>query len=123
MRVIALTRGQIADKINQAVTKFEIDVMGRGPKEINTIINKDLIIVRMEGFFSVSEQKLARNDGVEMVKRYRTMLFENEEERFRNIIENIINSKVVSVHSDVSTRTGEKIIVLTIDQDLEKKFK
>lgn len=117
-----MTKGQIEDKINQAVTKFEIDVMGRGPKKINTIIIKDLIIIRLEGFVSVSEQRLAQNNGVELIKRVRTLLFENEEENFKAIIENIIESKVISVHSDVSTRTGEKVIVLSTEENLEEKY-
>ena len=118
--MITMTKGQIEDKISQAVTKFEREVMGRGPKQINTIINKDLIIIRIKGFLSISEQRLAKNDRVELVKKVRTLLFENEEENFKKIIENIIKSKIVSIHSDVSTRTEEKIIVLTVEKDLER---
>lgn len=118
-----MTRGQIEARISEAVTKFEVEIMGRGPKQINTIIVNDLIIVRLEGFFSVSEKRLAENDSVELVKRVRTRLFENEEENFKNIIEEIIDTRIISLHSDVSTRTREKVIVITIDEDLEEKIK
>ncbi|MFW6022981.1 MAG: DUF2294 domain-containing protein [Halanaerobiaceae bacterium] len=118
-----MTKGQIEAKISQAVTKFEIEIMGRGPKHINTIIVNDLIIIRLEGFFSVSEKRLAENNSVELIKKVRTLLFENEEENFKKIIEDIIDSRIVSLHSDVSTRTGEKIIVLTMEDDLEEKYK
>ncbi|MFP4015970.1 MAG: DUF2294 domain-containing protein [Halanaerobiales bacterium] len=118
-----MTKGQIEAKISQAVTKFEIEIMGRGPKQINTIIVKDLIIIRLEGFFSVSEKRLAENNSVELIKRVRTLLFENEESNFKKIVEDIIDTTVVSLHSDVSTRTGEKIIVLSMEEDLEEKYK
>ncbi len=117
-----MTKGQIEAKISEAVTKFELEVMGRGPKQINTIIVKDLIIIRLEGFFSVSEKRLAENNSVELVKRVRTLLFENEVENFKKIIQEIIDTELISVHSDVSTRTGEKIIVATVDCNLEKKY-
>ncbi len=117
-----LTKGQIEDQINQVVTRFEIEVMGRGPEKINTMIVKDLIIIRLEGFFSVSEKRLARNDEVEMVKKLRTLLFENEEKNFRKLIEEKIDCEIISVHSDVSTKTGEKIIVLTLNENIEKKY-
>jgi len=117
-----VTKGQIEAKISEGVTKFELEVMGRGPKEINTIIINDLIIIRLKGFFSISEKRLAENNSVELVKRVRTLLFENEVENFKEIIENIIEAEVVSVHSDVSTITGEKIIVASVNCDLEDKF-
>ena len=117
-----MTRGQIENKISEAVTRFEIEIRGRGPDEINTIIVEDLIIIRLKGFFSVSEKRLAKNNKVELIKKVRTLLFENEEDNFRKIIEDIIDTKIISIHSDVSTRTGEKIIVLTTEDNLEEKY-
>ncbi|MFW6036077.1 MAG: DUF2294 domain-containing protein [Halothermotrichaceae bacterium] len=118
-----MTKGQIEAKISQAVTKFEIDIMGRGPKQINTSIVSDLIIIRLEGFFSASEKRLAENNSVELIKKVRTLLFENEEENFKNIIEEIVDNRIVSLHSDVSTKTGEKIIILTMEDNLEEKLR
>jgi uncharacterized protein YbcI len=117
-----VTKGQVEAKISEAVTKFELEVMGRGPKQINTMIVKNLIIIRLEGFFSISEKRLAENNRVELVKRVRTLLFENEVENFKKIIKNIVNTELVSVHSDVSTKTGEKIIIVTLDCNLENKY-
>ncbi len=118
-----MTKGQIEAKISEAITKFEVDIMGRGPKHINTTIINDLILVRLEGFFSVSEKRLAENDNVALIKKVRTLLFENEEDKFKSIIEKIIDNRIISIHSDVSTRTGEKIIVLTAKDDIEAKYK
>ncbi|MFW5999638.1 MAG: DUF2294 domain-containing protein [Halanaerobiaceae bacterium] len=117
-----MTKGQIEARVSEAVTRFEVEVMGRGPKQINTIIVEDLIIVRLEGFFSVSEKHLAENNRVELLKKVRTLLFENEEENFRRRIEEIIDTKIISIHSDVSTRTREKIIVLTMEENIEEKY-
>jgi uncharacterized protein YbcI len=118
-----MTKGQIEAKISEAVTKFEREFMGRGPKQIKTIIVEDLIIIRLIGFLSKSEQKLAEsNHGVELIKRVRSTLFENAREYLESLIKEVIDVNIISVHSDVSTKTGEKIIIITVDEDLEKRF-
>ena len=61
-----MTKGQIEAKVSEAVSRFEIEFMGRGPKQIRTLIVQDLIVIRLKGFLSQSEQKLAENNqGVE----------------------------------------------------------
>ena len=69
-----MTKGQAEAKISEAISKFEIEYNGRGPKQIRTLIVQDLIIIRLKGFLSQSEQKLAENSqGVELLKKVRTM--------------------------------------------------
>ena len=64
-----MTKGQIESKLSEAISKFEIEQMGRGPEKIRTIIFQDLIIIRLKGFLSTSEKNLAQNkDGVELIK-------------------------------------------------------
>lgn len=57
----AMSKGQIEAKVSEAVSRFEIEYMGRGPKQIRTMIIQDMIIIRIKGFLSPSEQKLAEN--------------------------------------------------------------
>lgn len=121
--VSQMTKGQVEAKISEAVSKFEIEFMGRGPKQIRTIIIQDLIIVRLKGFLSQSEQKLAESSqGIELIKKLRTTLFENAREYLETLIKEVIDVNIISTHSDVSTKTGEKIIVITVDENLEEKF-
>ncbi|AYO29746.1 MAG: hypothetical protein PWR06_1554 [Thermoanaerobacteraceae bacterium] len=118
-----MTKGQVEAKISEAISKFEIEFMGRGPKQIRTIIIQDLIIVRLKGFLSQSEQKLAESSqGIELIKKLRATLFENAREYLETLIKEVIDVNIISTHSDVSTKTGEKIIVITVDENLEEKF-
>ncbi|TCT16114.1 uncharacterized protein YbcI [Natranaerovirga pectinivora] len=118
-----MTKGQAEAKISEAISKFEIEFMGRGPKQIKTLIIQDLIIIRLQGFLSQSEHKLAEsNQGVELIKKMRVTLFESARDYLESIIKEIIDMNIVSVHSDISTKTGEKIIVLTMEEHLENKF-
>lgn len=118
-----MTKGQTEAKISEAVSKFEIEFMGRGPKQIRTLIIQDLIIIRLKGFLSQSEQKLAENSqGVELLKKVRTTLFEGSRSFLETLIKEVVDVEIISTHSDVSTKTGEKIIVLTVSENLEERF-
>lgn len=119
-----MTKGQIESKISEAISKFEIEQMGRGPERIRTVIIQDLILIRIKGFLSLSEKNLAQNkEGVELIKKVRTALFENAREDFEKAIQSVIDVNVVSTFSDVSTKSGEKIIAVVMDRDLEDVLK
>ena len=116
-----MTKGQIESKLSEAISKFEIEQMGRGPVKIRTIIFQDLIIIRLKGFLSTSEKNLAQNkDGVELIKKIRTALFENAREELEAVIKSVIDIEIISTYSDVSTKTGEKIIAIVSDKNIEE---
>ena len=119
-----MTKGQLEAKISEIVSKFEIEYMGRGPKTIRTYIISDMIVVRLTGFLSPSEQKLTDNpQGVELFKKVRTSLFEGGRGYLETLIMEVIDVAIVSTHSDISTKTGEKIIVITVDKNIEEYLK
>jgi len=114
------SKGQIEDQISNAVSRFEKEYMGRGPKDIKTKIIQNHILIIIDGFLSPSEQKLAENNqGVKLIKDMRTALFESTIDHLQELINEVISVRVISTHSDVSTMTGEKVIVLTVDCDIE----
>lgn len=116
-----MTKGQIEAKLSEAFSRFEAENMGRGPKKIRTHIFQDLIVVRLTGFLSPSEKNLAQSrEGVELVKKVRTMLFENARDRLEAAVKSVLDVEIVSTYSDVSTRTGEKILTIVVDRDIEK---
>ena len=121
MKPQALTKGRMEAKISEALSRFEIDFMGRGPRQIKTYILQDMIIVRMMGFLSQSERKLAETtQGVEQIKKLRAMLFEAARGEIEAMITSIVKLDIVSIHSDVSTKSGEKIMLFTLGGNLEE---
>lgn len=116
-----MTKGQMEAKISEAISKFEVEYMGRGPKNIRTYIINDMIVVRLFGFLSPSEQKLTDNlQGVELLKKVRISLFEGGRGYLETLINDVIGVDIVSTHSDISTKTGEKVIIITTDKNLEE---
>ena len=120
----SMTKGQIESKLSEAISKFEVEQMGRGPEKIRTVIFQDLILIRLKGFLSISEKNLAKNPGgIQMIKNARTALFENARKELETTIKTVLDVNIVSTYSDVSTKTGEKIIAIVVDQDIEKLIK
>lgn len=118
------TKGQVEADICMAMTKFEKEHLGRGPKNVRTYIIEDMILVRLIGVLTPAEQKLTMEvDGAQIVKQTRRRLIESSRSIIENIIEETTGAKVQSLHTDISSRTGERIFVLSLDRNLENEFK
>lgn len=115
-----MTKGMLEAKICELVTKFEHLHMGRGPARIKTRITEDLVIIRLVGFLTPAESKMAsKPSGIKTIKQTRMLLFEHSIEEFKAIFHGIFDADILSVHSDISTLTGEKIIIVVFDKNIE----
>ena len=118
------TKGQMEAEISNALIQFEKDYMGRGPKETQTYIIDDLILVRLKGVLTPAEQQLAKNpEGMNLIKKIRSNLLEQARELLMEVIERITGLKVISLHTDISTKTGERMIIFTLNENLDARFR
>jgi uncharacterized protein YbcI len=114
------TRGEAEAEITQAVTKFEKEYLGRGPLDARTFFINDMILIRLRGILTAGDRKLAESrEGQALLKESRRQLFESSIATFEEIIAQTIGCKLVSFHTDISTKTGERIVVLTTDTNLD----
>jgi uncharacterized protein YbcI len=121
--MVRKTRGQLEAEFTKAIIKFEKEYLGRGPLEARTFFIQDMILVRLRGILTPAEAKLAESrEGQTLVKETRRQLFESSRPLLEAIVGEIINCNVVSLHTDMSTKTGERVIVLTVDKNLEEEF-
>ena len=119
-----IRKGQVEDEISKAIIKFEREHMGRGPKEVKTYIIGDIIFVRLKGVLTAAEQRLAKNEGgIELIKKVRANLIENSKSFLEQIINKITKIRLISMHTDISTVTGERVILFILAENLEEKFK
>jgi uncharacterized protein YbcI len=117
------TKGQVEAELTRAIIQFEKEYLGRGPLEARTFLIDDLILIRLRGILTPAEAKLAENrEGQVLVKETRRQLFETSRPLIESIVHDILGVGLISLHTDMSTRTGERIVVLTVDSDLEKLF-
>jgi len=118
------TRGEAEAEITQAVIKFEKEYLGRGPLEARTFFISDMILIRLRGVLTTGDLKLAETrEGQALLKETRRQLFESSVATFEELVAQITGCKLVSFHTDISTKTGERIIVLTLDQNLDTLYK
>lgn len=118
-----MTKGQMEAQISNALISFEKEHMGRGPLEAKTYIIQDIVMIRLKGVLTPAESHLAKdNEGIQLIKQVRTKLLENAQEMLREIIKEITGISPVSLHTDISTKTGERFIITTLSEDLERKL-
>jgi uncharacterized protein YbcI len=117
------TKGQIEAQISEAIIKFEKEYMGRGPTETKTYIIKDMVFVRLKGVLTPAEEQLAKTvEGADLIKKTRMQLLESARVLLEKMISEITAFQVQSMHTDISTKTGERVIIFTLDKNLEETF-
>jgi uncharacterized protein YbcI len=117
------TRGQVEAEITKALIQFEKDFMGRGPMECRAHIIEDMILLRLKGVLTPAEQQLAKNPaGTELIKKVRANLLEQARATLVEAIEKIVPVKVTGLHTDISTKTGERVIIFTLSDSMEAFF-
>jgi uncharacterized protein YbcI len=79
-----------------------------------------MVLVRLEGVLTAAEQHLAQSLPAEKgpdllsLKQVRTHLVETARPLMEAMVECITGVKVVSMHHDISTRTGEEVVLFTL---------
>jgi len=113
-----LKKTQMEHQISDAVISFEKEYMGRGPLETRTFIIENMVIVRLKGVLTRAELQLVRAEdsdrGRKLIKDVRVELIEKGRPLLDAAIESITGQKVISLHTDISTVTGERVIIFTL---------
>ena len=112
------TQGEIEAAICKGMTHFEQDYMGRGPKNIHAHLIGDLLVVRLQGVLTAAEQQLVKTlpseKGRNLLKEVRTQLMETARSIMEAMVQDATGVKVVSLHHDISTITGEEVVLFTL---------
>src|SRR4249920_253614 len=114
------TQGEIEAAICEGISRFQQDYMGRGPKSIHAYLIGDLLVVRLKGVLTVAEQQLVATlpaeKGRDLLKQVRIHLVETARPVMESMIQGVTGVPVVSLHHDISTVTGEEVVLFTLAQ-------
>jgi uncharacterized protein YbcI len=117
------TKGEIEAAISEEISRFEQEYMDRGPKDIQVYLLSDLLVVRLRGVLAPAEQHLAKSlpveSGRDLLKRVRSHLIETTRPIMEAMVEKATGVKVVAIHHDISTTTGEEVILFTLARSPE----
>jgi uncharacterized protein YbcI len=112
------TSGEIEAAICEVMTRFEQEYMGRGPKDVRAYLIGDLLVVRLRGVLTAAEQHLVKtlqaDKGRDLLKQVRIQLMEAARPIIEAMVQEIVSVKVLSLHHDISTVTGEEVVLFTL---------
>ncbi len=112
------TIGEIEAAVSAAIVRFKQEYMGRGPRDVRTHLLGDMLVVRMQGVLTAAEQQLVKTllpaKGRDLLKEVRTQLIELSRPGLEAIVKDITSVASISMHHDVSTITGEEIIIFIL---------
>ena len=119
-----MTKSDTEREISQAIIQFEKEYMGRGPLQAKVFIIEDMVLVRLKNVLTPAELKLSDSEnsdrGRHLIKEVRQELIEEARPLLDKVIKDITGINVTSLHTDISSKTGERIIVFTLEE--EPKF-
>jgi uncharacterized protein YbcI len=114
-----MTQGEMEAAICEGISRFEQEYMGRGPKDIHAHLIGDLLVVRLQGVLTAAEQHLVMTlppeKGRDLLKQVRTQLIETARPALEKLIEGVTGIASRSLHHDISTRTGEELVIFTLN--------
>ena len=118
MKAAMKSQGEIEAAVCEGMARFEQEYMGRGPKAIHCHLIGDLLIVRLKGVLTAAEQHLAKSlpgeKGRDLLKQVRTHLIETARPLMEAMVEQVTGVKVASLHHDISTVSGEEVVLFTL---------
>ena len=132
------SQGEIEAAVCDGISRFQQELIGRGPKDIHSHLIGTLLVVRLQGVLTPSERQLIapreessgngngnghengngngheNGNGRSLLKQVRSHMVVTGRQRLETIVEDAVGVKLVSVHHDISTITGEELIVFSL---------
>ena len=82
-----------------------------------------MVLVRLKGVLTAAEEQLTKSaEGAKLIKKTRMQLLEDARALLENMVSEITGCQIKSLHTDISTKIGERVIIFTLERDLEDKF-
>ncbi|NDC54910.1 MAG: DUF2294 domain-containing protein [Planctomycetia bacterium] len=116
----AKSQGEIEAAVCDVISRFQQEYMGRGPRDIHTHLIENKLFVHLQGVLTAAEQRLIESHaggngrGAELLKQLRSHLVLTGRPLLEKLVHDVTGTRPVSVHHDISTATGEEVIVFTL---------
>jgi uncharacterized protein YbcI len=114
------SQGEIEAAVCDAVSRFQQEFMGRGPRLVHTHLIENKLFVHLEGVLTAAEQRLmdahceGNGRGAELLKQLRSHLVVAGKTLLETLVRDATGKQPVSVHHDISPTTGEEVLVFTL---------
>lgn len=118
-----MTKGQLEALISKKMISFQQEQLGRGAECAKTYIVQDMVIVRLKNVLTPAEKQLSSTPhGKGLIKEMRYSLEDIIRDKMEILITELTGKNLITVHNDISTKTGERIDIFILDSNLEDDF-
>ena len=114
------SQGEIEAAICDIITRFQQEYMGRGPRRVHTHLVENKLFVHLDGVLTAAEQRLIESHhngnsrAAELLKQLRGHLVLAGRQTLEAMVREVTGAEPINVHHDISTATGEEVIVVTL---------
>lgn len=117
------TKGVLEAEISKVLTHWEKNYLGRGSVSVKSDIVRDMVVVVLKGVLTPAEYAVCQEkEGLLSVKKMRNSLVESGVKEIKEALSTITGFEVVNFHTDLSTKTGERVMVFRLSEDLQSKL-
>ena len=124
------SQGELEAAVCDGISRFQQEFIGRGPRDIHVHLIGNLLLVRLQGVLTPAERQLVapRSDGAAgdghgngdgngraLLKQVRSHMVATGRPRLEQVVQGATGARLVSVHHDISTVTGEEVLVFSLD--------
>ena len=113
-----LTQAECEAAICDGIIRFQDEYLGKRAKRMRIHLIKDFLIVRMIGVLALAERQLGKSlspeKGRDLIKQTRKHLLELARPMLESLVHEVVGVKVLSMHHDISTVTGEEIVAFSL---------
>jgi uncharacterized protein YbcI len=113
-----LTQEECEATICDGILRFQEEYLGWRSERIEAHLINDLLVVRLQGVLTLAERQLSKSAspgrGRDLIKAVRKQLLETARPMLESLVHEVAGIKVVSMHHDISTLTGEEVVVFSL---------
>ena len=113
-----LTQAESEAAICDGIIRFQEEYLGWRSEQVEVHFIKDLLVVRIRGVLTLAERQLGKSlspeKGRDLIKQARKQLLELARPMLESLVHEAAGVKVISMHHDISTVTGEEVVMFTV---------
>ena len=113
-----LTQSESEAAICDGIIRFQEEYLGWRSEQVQVHFIKDLLVVRIRGVLTLAERQLGKSlspeKGRDLIKQARKQLLELARPMLESLVHEAAGVKVISMHHDISTITGEEVVMFTV---------
>ena len=113
-----LTQAECEAAICEGIIRFQEEYLGWRSEKIHAYFIKDLLVIRILGVLTLAERQLSKSaspgKGRNLIKQVRNQLLEVARPMLESLVHEVAGVKVLSMHHDISTVTGEEVVLFSL---------